>query len=201
MKKQALSRPWWLLPPGHLHPWWWVGVAALLLWIDYITGLYNELPALYFIPVTLAAWYSGRRPALALAVAMPLIHLVFLLTVGTPAGSPGSLGSLTPLIATTLLRGAIIVVVALWFARLSEHEQELHRHVHTLEGLLPICAFCKNIRDEAGNWERLESFISKRSEAQFSHGFCPSCQKAHYADYLADDSSSVSAPSRPSPPS
>ena len=87
----------------------------------------------------------------------------------------------------TVARGAIIIVTALWFARLSKHERDLHRHVQTLEGLLPICAFCKNIRTDGGNWERLETFISKRSTAQFSHGFCPTCAKTHYADYLDDD--------------
>lgn len=181
MNKEPLARPWWLLPPGRLHPMWWAGVAALLLWLDYATGLDTQFPSLYFIPVTLAAWYSGRWPALALAVAMPLVHIVFLLTLKRPAGS------LVTLVGMTVVRGAIIIVTALWFARLSKHERDLHRHVQTLEGLLPICTFCKNIRTEGGDWERLETFISKRSTAQFSHGFCPTCAREHYGDYIDDD--------------
>ena len=171
------------MPPGRLHPAWWAGVACLLLWLDYATGLDTQFPILYFIPVTLAAWYSGRWPALALAIGMPLVHIVFLLTLRTPP--EGFLG----LVAMTIARGAVIIVTALWFARLSKHERDLRRHVETLEGLLPICAFCKNIRTDGGDWERLETFISKRSTAQFSHGFCPTCAKTHYSNYLDDDTS------------
>ncbi len=49
--------------------------------------------------------------------------------------------------------------------------------LETLNGLLPICASCKNIRDDQGYWNQIESYISKHSRAQFSHGICPSCAK------------------------
>jgi K+-sensing histidine kinase KdpD len=165
-----------LLSSSRLNPLWWVGIAGLLLWIEYVTELYAEFPVFYVIPVTFAAWYSGRWPALALAIAMPVVQFVFLVERSTQSGS------LTGLVMTTTFRGVVIAVMALWCARLSEHERALHRHVQTLEGLLPICSFCKKIRNEAGVWERLESFISKRSDAQFSHGFCPACGATHYLD-------------------
>jgi hypothetical protein len=177
VNKPALSTPWWLLPPGRLHPLWWIGIGFLLLGLGYLTGLDTQFPTVYVIPVALAAWYSGRWPALALAVGLPLAHVAFLMTRPTPPEP------LAGLVAMTIVRGVIILVMGLWFARLSEHERELHRHVSTLEGLLPICAFCKSIRNEAGDWEHLETFISNRSEAQFSHCFCPSCAKTHYPDY------------------
>ncbi len=47
--------------------------------------------------------------------------------------------------------------------------------LETLNGLLPICASCKDIRDDQGYWNQIESYISKHSRAQFSHGICPSC--------------------------
>ncbi len=47
--------------------------------------------------------------------------------------------------------------------------------VRTLKGLLPVCAWCKRIRTEAGDWTELESFITAHSEANFSHGVCPDC--------------------------
>jgi PAS domain S-box-containing protein len=47
--------------------------------------------------------------------------------------------------------------------------------VKILQGLLPICAGCKKIRSEAGIWTPLETYISERSEADFSHGICPEC--------------------------
>jgi len=79
----------------------------------------------------------------------------------------------------TIVRSVVISVMALWFARLSEHERQLHRYVVKLEGLLPICAVCKSIRNETGSWESLESFISDRSDADFSHGLCPNCLREH----------------------
>jgi PAS domain S-box-containing protein len=51
-----------------------------------------------------------------------------------------------------------------------------------LRGLLPTCAHCKKIRDEQGNWQRLEKYIGDHSNAQFSHGLCPDCLKEHFPD-------------------
>ncbi len=47
--------------------------------------------------------------------------------------------------------------------------------IKTLSGLIPICASCKKIRDDNGYWERLESYLAARTDAQFSHGLCPDC--------------------------
>jgi len=54
-----------------------------------------------------------------------------------------------------------------------------------LHGLLPICASCKKIRDEKGNWQALESYISGHSEAEFSHSICPTCAQSLYPDFVA----------------
>lgn len=54
--------------------------------------------------------------------------------------------------------------------------------VKRLSGLLPICASCKKIRDDKGYWRRIESYISSHSEAQFSHGICPDCQRELYPE-------------------
>jgi hypothetical protein len=169
-------RSWWLLPLGRLHPMWWVGIGGVLLWADYVTGPKTQFPLLYAIPVAVAAWYSGRWSAVALAVAIPLVHAVFLLALWKQSGS------IPMLVTITTVRGAAVIAMALWFARLSEYERELRHQVKTLEGLLPICAFCKRIRNESGDWDRLESFIAARSEARFSHAFCPSCWKTHYSE-------------------
>jgi hypothetical protein len=176
MTQPPLVRPWWLLPLGRLHPLWWVAIGGLLVGTDYVTGPKTQFPVVYVIPVILAAWYSGRWPALALAVTFPLIHLVFLMTRWHQPDS------MSTLVVTTALRGAVVAAMATWFARLSAHERALHRHVRTLEGLLSICSFCKRIRNESGEWAHLETFIVERSEAQFSHAFCPSCWTTHYPE-------------------
>ncbi|MBI5076041.1 MAG: VUT family protein [Nitrospirae bacterium] len=58
--------------------------------------------------------------------------------------------------------------------------QELRKslsEVKTLRGLLPICAGCKRIRDDKGYWNRIEEYIRDRSDAEFSHGICPDCER------------------------
>lgn len=55
--------------------------------------------------------------------------------------------------------------------------------VKQLSGFLPICASCKKIRDDRGYWQQIESYIHEHSEAQFSHGICPSCAKKLYPEY------------------
>lgn len=51
--------------------------------------------------------------------------------------------------------------------------------VRTLSGMLPICSYCKRIRDDDGYWDRIERYISAHSQAQFSHGMCPDCFREH----------------------
>jgi PAS domain S-box-containing protein len=54
--------------------------------------------------------------------------------------------------------------------------------IKTLSGLLPICAHCKNIRDDKGYWNKIEAYIHKHSDAEFTHGICPECAKKYYPD-------------------
>jgi DNA-binding response OmpR family regulator len=54
--------------------------------------------------------------------------------------------------------------------------------IKTLSGLLPICSWCKKIRDDAGYWQQLESYIGKHSSAEFSHSICPECLGKHFSD-------------------
>ena len=59
-------------------------------------------------------------------------------------------------------------------SRILELQQALN-HIKTLQGILPICSYCKKIRDDHNYWQMLESYISKHSDAQFSHSICPEC--------------------------
>lgn len=52
--------------------------------------------------------------------------------------------------------------------------------IKTLEGLLPICCYCKGIRDERGFWQPMEHYISNHSDAEVSHGICPECAEKHH---------------------
>jgi tetratricopeptide (TPR) repeat protein len=63
-----------------------------------------------------------------------------------------------------------IISVVLVYARL-----RLQQQVKTLRGLLPICAWCKKIRDDNGAWTQVESYLSRKSDAAFTHCICPAC--------------------------
>lgn len=58
--------------------------------------------------------------------------------------------------------------------------QEAHEKIRLLSGIIPICAHCRKIRDDDGYWSQLETFLTKYSEALFSHGICPDCMKELY---------------------
>jgi CheY-like chemotaxis protein len=66
--------------------------------------------------------------------------------------------------------------------RLEKQRQELEfalMEVRKLQGMLPICSYCKKIRTDHHYWEEIEVYISEHSEASFSHGVCPECYKKH----------------------
>jgi DNA-binding response OmpR family regulator len=52
-----------------------------------------------------------------------------------------------------------------------------HVQLRQLQSLLPICAYCHKIRDDKGDWEQIEAYISNQTGSQFSHGVCPECLK------------------------
>lgn len=112
-----------------------------------------------------------------------------------------TIGHLFSVLALYLLYEAIIVTglrepTKLLFTVLDAKNKALERktielekalsQVNSLSGLLPICSSCKKIRDDSGYWEAVESYISSRSEAQFSHGICPDCMRNLYPD-IADE--------------
>ena len=84
----------------------------------------------------------------------------------------------------------IALIIPIWiiirdFSRLEKTTLRLQKaldNIKTLEGLLPICANCKKIRDDEGYWQQAEVYIRNHSEAKFSHGICPPCAKKLYPD-------------------
>ena len=56
--------------------------------------------------------------------------------------------------------------------------------IKTLKGLVPICAWCKRIRNDKGYWDQVEAYIEAHSDAKFTHGICPECMKEHYPKIL-----------------
>ena len=103
--------------------------------------------------------------------------------------------------------GILAVIVAVVFRwrtdRLRRKAKQLERaverelaRVKILRGLLPICAFCKKIRDDGGYWNQIEQYIAANSQADFSHGLCPDCLTSEYPE-LAGAKSTEEADARP----
>jgi hypothetical protein len=89
--------------------------------------------------------------------------------------------------ALRLLARQVMVTLELRLAArqlaLRNHELEAARkQIKTLEGILPICAKCKKIRDEADEWSSVEDYMAKHAEVNFTHSLCPGCAQ----DYLGE---------------
>jgi phosphoserine phosphatase RsbU/P len=78
--------------------------------------------------------------------------------------------------------------------RIHELEVALTK-VKQLQGLIPICSYCKKIRDDKNYWRQVESYLAEHSEAQFSHGICPEC----YAKLTASEFEDVPTEGEPRP--
>lgn len=61
--------------------------------------------------------------------------------------------------------------------------QKSLEEIKTLKGIVPICSNCKKIRDDKGYWEQVEAYVSRHTEARFSHGICPECAKKLYPEF------------------
>jgi len=87
-------------------------------------------------------------------------------------------GQPTPFnITENIFESLLILIVGLlviWLTLKLLHE------IRHLEGLLPICASCKKIRDTHGNWLQIEGYIRDHSDAEFTHSICPDCAKKLY---------------------
>jgi hypothetical protein len=68
---------------------------------------------------------------------------------------------------------------------IKEKNNEIQNALDTikkLEGIIPICMHCKDIRDDTGSWQQLEKYISEHTDAKFSHGICKKCKVIHYPE-------------------
>lgn len=73
---------------------------------------------------------------------------------------------------------------------LADRIEELERamsEIKTLRGIIPICSYCKKIRDDRNYWQQVDSYISRHSQAMFSHSVCPECMERARAEMLDED--------------
>jgi hypothetical protein len=142
----------------------WVILTGLFLAGDYAAGPSIEFPIAFIFPVALAAWHRGVGWGLFFAVVQPVARF----------GFNFYWGALWPLQVAAINLG-IRVSMLCAFAFLVAHAAGQRRRIAALEGLLPVCAWCKRIRDEHDVWQPLDTYLSRRAELSLTHGICPDC--------------------------
>ena len=153
----------------------WVALAlgAFLAVIDYFSGPEIIVPIYFILPVMLMAWNWGVRYAVGLAMLLSVTHIWFLnLWAAPPTGGLAMINA--------MLRAGVLLMLAVITARLGARTRAARVRVQMLEGILPTCCVCKDIRNDDGKWEQIEAYISRYSVAEFSHGICPPCAEKLY---------------------
>jgi hypothetical protein len=152
---------------------------------DYLSGVRLSLAPLYLIPIAIVALRLSRTATITISLVAGAMwmFLDFL--------SPGELTWWEDVWNVTM-RSGVFILFGLVLARIkADHLREVRLtsdlqaallEVKQLSGLLPICAWCKRIRDDDGEWESIETYITDHSGADFTHGICPECaQRVHPA--------------------
>jgi len=150
-----------------------------LAWLDLATGTRIRLGPIYALPVMLASWNLGGRWGVAAALFSAFlwhgIQVIVLHESGITFYRSWDM-------ANGVLSFLAIAYAVLWAKRILLRVEEANvqlrdalEQVRTLEGLLPICAWCRKVRDDRGIWERIETYVTKHSNATWTHGICPDC--------------------------
>ena len=150
-------------------PWLWFACAAIIAAADFFTGPFIQFPIFFTIPVMFMAWINGKRWAVTLALTLCIARFIFNFYWTVP-------WTIWVVTMNAIIRMVVLTFLAIVTAYLGEQTRRFRVRIQTLEGILPICAWCKDIRDEDGQWQQMETYVSKHSQAQFSHGVCPKCK-------------------------
>ncbi|MDV2989379.1 MAG: response regulator [Dehalogenimonas sp.] len=149
-------------------------------------------PVLALMDIVLKGPHSGIATAIELKnrFTIPVVYLTAYADAATlqQAKKAEPLGYLTKPFNENDLRAA--VEIALYKAGMEAERRELTRklqealdNIKELKGLIPICANCKQIRDDKGYWQSVEHYVALHTGADFTHSICPKCTKELYPEY------------------
>jgi len=160
----------------------WLGlvVAAVTLGLNLMrptgSGLPLRSPLLVLAILYFAMTDSPPRQfvaPLALSAGLVAMRLTFLYGGGIDAGGD---------VVAIVVLNAIGMLAVVRRVRLEAATNDVVGELRALRGIIPICAHCRKVRSEVGDWQQLERYVHERSEAMFSHGICPDCLQEHYKD-------------------
>ncbi len=149
--------------------------AVLVLLADFFIGPYVTFPIIFILPLGAMAWWHTYRSANILAAVMVTIRFI-----NTIHWNPAIPNLVIYALINSVVRLSVFLILIYLITHVAEQQRSLKREVKVLEGLLPICAHCKQIRTSEGEWEQLEEYITRQSEATFSHSICPSCRQKYF---------------------
>lgn len=153
--------------------WFMLVMCAVLMMVDWEMIPLGVFPVVFIFPLLLVAWNRGLWFAIGCALLLSSSRVAHHFLLSLKPQNPVDK-------ADALISFFVLVLLAVLTDLLARQSRQLRQRVQQLEGILPICAGCKAIRDEHNNWVQLEGYITAHSSAQFSHGFCPDCFKAFY---------------------
>jgi hypothetical protein len=177
---------------------WLISLAAVVFTAAHVFSLATVgipyLSPLSFIFTCVIAWDVGFWASVVWAVLFHVVLQCILLSlgVGLLVEYPDVRGFLVLMMASSLAVQTTLAHLTARIRRLTgqlrdsrsallnmnDELQGALAEVKELRGFLPICAWCKAIRDVSGNWEKMESYIARHSRATFTHGLCPKCLEA-----------------------
>jgi hypothetical protein len=174
-----------------------VGVVLNLCWFT-DAGSQGSIGMFFFAGVMVTnIFFRGRLRWLFLGAFVADVVLLFTLDYLHPRWAipfPTALDRYLDLV-TGFLVSAVACVLMLWVVvashdeerqRLKELNERLQQHldeIRTLQGLLPICSWCKKIRDDEGLWTQVEHYLAEHTDASFTHGMCPECGEKAIAEF------------------
>ena len=114
-------------------------------------------------------------PPLALSLGLIGLRLTWL--SGGTADAGGD-------IVAIIVLNAVGILTAAGRGRLEVATHAVVKELHTLRGIIPICSYCRNVRTEVGQWQKLDRYVRERAEVDFSHGICPDCMEQHHPEFV-----------------
>jgi hypothetical protein len=140
----------------------------------------------YFFPIALFFLFGAKEGAVWVAASLGIMAAFLFLGLGTYDYGVG-------VSVRFFLTYGIVAVISFalessrghYYSELLNEKRSLEEvlgQVKTLRGLLPLCSYCKKVRDDQGYWNQIEAYVAEHSHADFSHGICPECARRYYPD-------------------
>jgi hypothetical protein len=154
-------------------------LVVLIGFLDFLSGYELSFSLFYLAPILLVTWWAGRREGVAIASLSALVWL------GADILSGHRFTHLLIPVWNVLIRLGFFLIVVTLLSQLQcsyEEQRRIARElqaslakVNLLSGLIPICAWCKKVRDDQGYWQQVERYITEHSAASFTHSICQEC--------------------------